>query len=315
MLFLVTGGAGFIGSALVRKILARGERVRVVDNLITGRRENLEGLSDRLEFVEADIGILEVCRQAVESVDYILHQAALPSVPRSVRDPLDTHRSNVTGTLNLLVAARDTKVKRFVIASSSSVYGDTPNLPKVETMALEPRSPYAVSKLAAEQYALTFFRVYGLETVALRYFNIFGPRQDPTSHYSGVISRFAKAVLEGRQPTIYGDGLQSRDFTYVENAVQANLVSCEVPNAAGKVFNIATGNRYTLLDTLRLMGEIGGVHEHPYFEPARRGDIRHSQADIGLAQQVLGYKPIIEFREGLRETLAWYRDNLVRSLR
>lgn len=312
-LYLVTGGAGFIGSALVRELIARGEQVCVLDNCVTGKRENLEGVLDRVEFLEGDLTQLETCQRAVEGVDYILHQAALPSVPRSIRDPIETHRSNSTGTLNLLVAARDAHIKRFVIASSSSVYGNTPTLPKVETMPLVPLSPYAVSKCAAEQYALVFFNVYGLETVALRYFNIFGPRQDPNSPYSGVLSRFATALLAGRRPTIHGDGLQSRDFTYVENAVQANLLACTAPGAAGKAFNIATGTRYTLLETLKVMSEITGVDANPLFEPPRPGDVRHSQADIHLAQEILGYKPEVGFREGLERTIVWYRDNLSAS--
>jgi nucleoside-diphosphate-sugar epimerase len=246
----------------------------------------------------------------VEGVDYVLHQAALPSVPRSIRNPIETHRSNETGTLNLLVAARDAKVKRFVSASSSSIYGDTLTLPKAETLPPTPRSPYAVSKLAAEQYTLVFFQVYGLETVALRYFNIFGPRQDPNSPYSSVLSRFAAALLAGRRATIYGDGLQSRDFTFVENAVQANLLACTAARAAGKVFNIGTGTRYTLLETVKVMSEITGVHADPLFEPPRPGDIRHSQADIRLAQEILGYKPVVDFREGLERTIAWYRENV-----
>ncbi|MFQ5928553.1 MAG: SDR family oxidoreductase [Acidobacteriota bacterium] len=309
-LFLVTGGAGFIGSAVVQKLRVRGERVRVVDNVATGQRKNLHGVLSDADFYEGDIAELDVCHQVMQGVDYVLHQAALPSVPRSLHDPLATHRSNVTGTVNLLVAAREAKVKRFVIASSSSIYGNTPTLPKVETMPPAPLSPYAVSKLAAEQYALVFFKVFGQETVALRYFNIFGPRQDPNSPYSGVLSRFITALLRGKRPTIYGDGLQSRDFTYVDNAVQANLLACEAPHAAGKVFNIATGARHTLMETLAMMSEIIGVRAEPCFASPRPGEVRHSQADIRLAQEVLGYRPTVGFREGLEKTIAWYRENM-----
>ncbi len=308
--YLVTGGAGFIGSNIVLELLERGERVRILDNFSTGRRENVLPFADDVEIVEGDLRDFPTVQRAVRGVDYVLHQAALPSVQRSIDDPLTTHAVNATGTLNLLLAAREAGVRRIVTASSSSIYGDSPTLPKVETMLPQPKSPYAVSKLTQEQYCLAFTRVYGLEAVCLRYFNVFGPRQDPTSQYSAVIPRFIDALLHGRSPIIHGDGLQSRDFTYVANVVHANLLAATVPQAAGQVLNIACGERYTLLDLLVELNAILGTAIAPQHTEARVGDVRHSLADITAARQVLGYHPLTTFREGLRLTVTWYEQTL-----
>lgn len=308
-LYLVTGGAGFIGSAIVRELLRRGERVRVVDNFSTGRRQNLSGVMDRIELREVDIRDLERLRPALAGVDYVLHQAALRSVPRSIDDPLASNSANVVGTLNVLVAARDAGVKRLVYGASSTAYGDTPILPKQETLPTNPISPYAVSKLAGEMYARVFTRIYGLETVCLRYFNIFGPRQDPTSPYSAVLSLFIAALLRGQRPTVFGDGEQSRDFTYVDNAVEANLLACASPAAVGEVINIAMGQRQTLNRTLALLRRMIGTDIEPIYGPPRPGDILHAHADISRARQLLGYEPKVSFEEGLRETVQWYREN------
>lgn len=309
-IYLVTGGAGFIGSALVRTLLARGDEVRVVDNFSTGRRENLAAVRSSLQLWEADVAELESLRPAVQGVDYVLHQAALPSVPRSIQDPAATNRANVEGTLNVLLAARDAGVKRVVYAASSSAYGDTPTLPKVESMPPRPISPYAVSKLAGELYAEVFYRVYGLETVSLRYFNVFGPRQNPSSPYSGVLSKFITALLRGERPTVFGDGEQSRDFTYVDNVVEANLLACTAPRAAGRVINIATGTRETLREVLAALGAILGRPAEADHAPPRPGDILHSLADIRLARELLGYEPKVSFEEGLRRTVEWYKAHL-----
>lgn len=307
MRFLVTGGAGFIGSNIVEELLPRGETVRVLDNFSTGKRENLAAFRERIELVAGDLRDLPTVRRAVEGVDYILHQAALPSVPRSVDDPLENDAVNVAGTLNLLVAARDAGVRRVVFASSCAVYGDEPTLPKREDMLPQPKSPYAVSKLAGEYYCRAFSEVYGLETVALRYFNVFGPRQDPTSDYAAVIPRFITRLLRGEAPVIYGDGLQSRDFVYVANVVQANLLAATTPGVAGRAFNIASGERYTLLDLIRILNDVLGTAVAPIHEDPRPGDVRYSQADIGAAQKALGYDPAVDFAEGLRRTVEWYR--------
>src|SRR5438270_6201577 len=308
-LYLITGIGGFIGSSLARALLSRGEQVRGVDNFATGRRENLAEILDRIDFREADILDLDAMKKACVGADYVLHQAAIPSVPKSVLDPLASNRANVDGTVNLLVAARDAKVKRVVYAASSSVYGDTPTLPKHEDMPPNPISPYAVATLASEYYMVSFYRCYGLETVCLRYFNIFGPRQDRSSPYSGVLTKFITQMLKGQQPTIFGDGTQSRDFTYVDNAVEANLLACKAPanQVAGGVFNIASGHRADLNQTFRLLKTLIGYTGDVKYAPERAGDVKHSLADITRAEKYLGYKPKIEFEDGLSRTIEWYR--------
>jgi UDP-glucose 4-epimerase len=307
MSYLVTGGAGFIGSNIAEELVRRGERVRVFDDFSTGKRENLAAFIADIELLEGDLRDPPAVRRAVEGVDYVLHQGALPSVQRSIDDPLTTHAVNTTGTLNLLVAAREAGVKRVVYAASSSVYGDSPTLPKREDMIPHPRSPYAVSKLTGEQYCRAFTEVYGLETVCLRYFNVFGPRQDPNSQYSGVIPLFITAMLRGEPPTVHGDGLQSRDFSYVDNVVQANLLAATAPGAAGRVFNVACGQRYTLLDMIAALNDILDTRVEPVHTAPRAGDVRHSLADISAAQEALGYRVLVEFGEGLRRTVDWHK--------
>lgn len=311
-LYLVTGVAGFIGSSLAYALLERGERVRGLDNLSTGKRENLAGIVARIDFRQADLREPAALADACRGVDYVLHQAALASVPRSVADPVSTHTSNVDGTLNLLVAARDAKVKRVVYAGSSSVYGDAPTLPKREDMPPDPISPYAASKLAGELYMTVFHRVYGLETVTLRYFNVFGPRQDANSQYSGVLARFITQMLHDEQPTIFGDGEQSRDFTYVDNVVNANLLACAMPAGAvaGRVFNTATGRRYTLNQTFNILKRITGYGGTARYGAERVGDIKHSLADVSLAEKHLGYRPQVDFEQGLEHTVAWCRTQI-----
>ncbi len=308
-LYLITGIGGFIGSSLARAILSRGDQVRGVDNFSTGKRENLNDILDRIDFREADIVDLDAMHKACTGVDFVLHQAAIPSVPKSVLDPLGSNRANVDGTVNVLVAARDAKVKRVVFAASSSAYGDTPTLPKHEAMKPDPISPYAVAKLASEHYLISFYRCYQLETVALRYFNIFGPRQDPTSPYSGVLAKFITVMLRGEQPAIFGDGEQSRDFTYIDNAVEANLLACKSPAAqvAGQIFNVATGLRVTLNETFKLLQGLTSYTGAPKYGPERGGDIKHSLADISKAKAALGYNVKVDFEEGLRRTVEWYR--------
>lgn len=301
-LYLVTGGAGFIGSNIVARLIAQGQQVRVLDNFSTGRRNNLTQFADQIQVIEGDIRSYHIVREAVEDVDFVLHQAALPSVPRSVRDPLTTNEVNVLGTLNLLQAARDARVKRLVYASSSSVYGDSTELPKRETMCPAPLSPYAISKLAGEQYCQSFWRLYRFETVCLRYFNVFGPRQDPTSQYSAVIPRFITAMFSDHSLTIYGDGTQSRDFTYVANVIQANLLACTAPNVAGQVFNIACGQRYSLLELIQKLAQIIEKEPRVTHAAVRPGDVPHSQADINKAQTMLGYQPSVSFDDGLKQT-------------
>ncbi len=306
--YLVTGGAGFIGSHLAEELIRRGHRVRVVDNLITGKRRNLDG-APGVEFLEGDLADMSVATRAVAGVEYVLHQAAIPSVPRSVKDPVGSNRANVDASLNVLVAARDAGVKRLVYAGSSSAYGDTPTLPKREDMTPHPLSPYALQKLVAEQYCQMFTRLYGFETVTIRYFNVFGPRQDPGSPYSGVISLFSTALLENRQPIIYGDGEQTRDLTYVANVVDGVLRACEAPQAAGEVVNVACGTRISLNELLRVMNRIVGTDLSPVYKEPRAGDVRDSQADINLARRLTGYAPSVGLREGLERTLAWYRSD------
>lgn len=307
--YLVTGAAGFIGSSLVRALLARGDQVRGFDNFSTGKRENLSEVRDQMDFREADLLDLEAMHRACQGIDYVLHQAAIPSVPKSILDPVGSNRANIDGTVNLLVAARDAKVKRVVYAASSSAYGDTPTLPKHEAMPTSPISPYAVAKLASELYMTSFYRCYGLETVCLRYFNIFGPRQDPSSPYSGVLAKFSLQMLRGEQPTIFGDGETSRDFTYIDNAVSANLLACAAPAAecAGRAFNCATGRRITLNQTFEALKKLTGYAGTAKYAPERSGDIKHSLAEITLAQKHLGYKVLVNFEEGLRRTVGWYR--------
>jgi len=307
--FLVTGATCVNGSSLVRALLEGGDEVRGIDNFSTGRRENLTEVLGRMDFREADLLDLDAMHKACAGVDYVLHQAAIPSVPKSVLDPLGSNRANVDGTVNVLVAARDAKVKRVVYAASSSAYGDTPTLPKHEAMTPNPISPYAVAKLASELYMISFYRCYGLEAVCLRYFNIFGPRQDPSSPYSGVLAKFSLQMLRGEQPTIFGDGETSRDFTYIDNAVSANLLACSAPAAecAGRVFNCATGRRITLNETFQAMKPLTGYNGSIQYALERGGDIKHSLADISQAQKHLGYKVLVNFEDGLRRTVEWYK--------
>ena len=308
-LYLITGIGGFIGSSLARALLARGEKVRGIDNFSTGKRENIAEILDRIDFRQADLLDTNAMREACTGVDFVSHQAAIPSVPKSVLDPLSSNRANVDATVNLLVAARDAKVRRVVYAASSSAYGDTPTLPKHEGMKPDPISPYAVAKLASEQYMISFYRCYGLETVCLRYFNVFGPRQDPSSPYSGVLAKFITQMLRGEQPTLFGDGEQSRDFTYIDNVVEANLLACKAPvaQAAGQVFNVATGRRVTLNETFRALQGLTSYTGTAKYGPERGGDIKHSLADISKAEAALGYKPSVDLEEGLRRTVEWYR--------
>jgi UDP-glucose 4-epimerase len=312
---LITGVAGFIGSTLARAVLAQGGEVVGFDNFSTGTHENLSDVLDRIQFHEADLLDLDALHRACRGVDYVFHQAAIPSVPRSVKDPLGNNQANVDGTLNLLVAARDAKVKRVIYAASSSAYGDTPTLPKREDMLPNPISPYATAKLASEYYMASFYRCYGLETVCLRYFNVFGPRQDPSSPYSGVLARFITQMLDGEAPTILGDGKQSRDFTYVDNVVEANLLAsaAESREVAGRVFNVATAQRVDLFQTFELLKKLTGYSGEVKYGPERAGDVKHSLADISLAEKHLGYKPKVDFEEGLARTVAWYRKRAVEA--
>jgi nucleoside-diphosphate-sugar epimerase len=306
MRYLVTGGAGFIGSNTVDELVRRGHAVTVLDDLSAGKEENLAGVRDKINFIRGTITDRATLEMACRGADYVLHLAARTSVPRSVKQPLETNEINVDGTLNVLVAARDARVRRVVFASSSSIYGDTPTLPKHEEMAPAPISPYGVSKLVGELYGRVFHRTYGLDFVALRYFNVFGPRQDPGSPYSGVLSLFITAMRDGGQVSVFGDGEQSRDFTYVQNVVAANLQACETPGIAGGAFNLGTGGRYTLNYTLQLLGQFAGRPAKAKYGPPREGDIRDSQADICRAAQAFGFKPQINFEEGLRKTWDWY---------
>jgi nucleoside-diphosphate-sugar epimerase len=306
MKYLITGGAGFIGSNIALELLKRGEEVRILDNFSTGRKINLVEMEHSVELIEGDIRDFWTVREAVDEVDFVIHQAALPSVPRSIKNPLTSNSVNIDGTLNLLEASKLANVRRFVFASSSSVYGDTPQLPKHEDMATDPLSPYAVTKLATEKYAKVFYNLYGLETVALRYFNIFGPRQDPGSEYAAVIPKFINAFLAGKRPIIYGNGEQSRDFTYIANAVEANLLAVTAPDAPGNYYNIACGGQFTLNQLIKVLQEIIGVDIEPIYEPARRGDILHSFADISRAEKGLNYKSKVDFASGLKTTVEWF---------
>lgn len=306
---LVTGGAGFIGSHIVSALVARGDRVRIADDFSTGYRRNLD-VNPAAELLEGDLADPAVAARAVDGMDLVFHQAAIPSVPRSVADPAASHRANIDATLNVLVAARDAGVSRVIYAGSSSAYGDTPTLPKREDMPANPLSPYALQKLVGEQYCQLFTALYGLETVTIRYFNVFGPRQDPSSAYSGVISQFASALLDGRPPTIYGDGGQTRDFTFVANVVDGVLRASAAAGASGEVINVATGRRISLLDLFATMKGIIGAGVEPIFAEARRGDVRDSLADITKARTLLGYEPRVPFEDGLAQTIAWYRDRV-----
>jgi nucleoside-diphosphate-sugar epimerase len=306
--YLVTGGAGFIGSHLCEELARRGETVRVVDNLSTGKRANLAHVPN-VELIEGDLADMAVATRSVRGVDYVLHQAAIPSVPRSVEDPITSNRANIDASLNLLVAARDAGVKRVVYAGSSSAYGNSPTMPKVETMATAPLSPYALQKLVAEQYCQMFTDLYGLETVTIRYFNVFGPRQDPSSPYSGVISLFIKALFEGQRPRIYGDGEQTRDFTYIANVVDGVLRASQAKDAAGEVINVATNGRVSLNQLFTSLRGLIGANVEPIYDKPRAGDVRDSQADISKAARLLGYKPLVTFEQGLENTVEWFRSS------
>ncbi len=308
--FLVTGGAGFIGSNICRQLVREGCFVRVLDNLLTGKRSNLAEVWDKIEFVEADMGVPEVARAAVKDIDVVLHEGALPSVPLSVDNPANTHRHCVDATFTMLLAARDAHVKRFVYAASSSAYGDTPTLPKVETMAPNPLSPYAVGKLVGEHYCSVFSKVYGLETIALRYFNVFGPHQDPASQYAAAIPAFVTAILRDRPPTIYGDGEQTRDFTYVDNVVRANLLAARAKETHGEVVNIACGEAVTVNAIISTINRLLGKNVKPIYAPTRAGDVKHSLADITAAKKLIGFQPVMLFREGLEKSIDWYRHSL-----
>jgi nucleoside-diphosphate-sugar epimerase len=305
--WLVTGGAGFIGSHLAEALIGMGETVRIADSFITGHRRNLAALGNRAELVEGDLADPAIAVRAVAGMEYVLHQAAIPSVPRSVQDPATSNRANVDATLQVLLAARDASVRRVVYAASSSAYGDTPTLPKREDMPTHPLSPYALQKLVGEQYMQLFTSLYGLETVSIRYFNVFGPRQDPSSPYSGVIALFVTALLAGKAPTITGDGGQTRDFTYIANVVDGVLRAATAPHAAGEVINVATGQQISITELAGTLGAIIGVAAPPAHVEARPGDVRHSLADISKAKAILGYEPIVGLEEGLRRTVEWYR--------
>lgn len=306
-LYLVTGGAGFIGSSIAEELIRRGEKVRILDNFSTGKRENIAEFMDGIELIEGDLRDLEIVKKAMEGVDFVLHEGALPSVERSIREPLTTNGVNITGTLNVLIAAREIKVKRVVYASSSSVYGDTPTLPKKEGMKPNPQSPYAVTKLIGEEYCRIFYSIYGLETVSLRYFNVFGPRQDPGSQYAAVIPKFITLMLTGKSPPIYGDGEQSRDFTFIDNVIEANLRACKANRVSGKVFNIACGKSVTINELVERLNRILQTRIKPTYQSARKGDVRHSLADISQARENLHYSPEIGFDAGLEKTVKWFR--------
>jgi UDP-N-acetylglucosamine/UDP-N-acetyl-alpha-D-glucosaminouronate 4-epimerase len=308
--YVVTGGGGFIGSHIVEELIRRRETVKVIDNFSTGKRENVAPFQKDAEIIESDIADATNLVELFKGADYVIHQAAIPSVPKSIINPVKSHHANVNGTLNVLIAARDAGVKRVVYASSSSLYGDSPTLPKHEGMMPNPLSPYGAQKLFAEMYCQVFTKAYKLETVSLRYFNVFGPRQDSTSQYSGVLALFIPAVLQDRRPSIYGDGLQSRDFTYVQNVVEANLLSCKAPGVAGQVFNIACGDRITVNSMLQQINKITGKDIAPIYAESRAGDIKHSQAEISRAKELLGYQPKVTFEEGLRRTIDWYAKHL-----
>ncbi len=309
--FLVTGGAGFIGSNICKKLISQGCFVRVVDNLLTGKKRNLASIIDKIDFIQADMGDAEVAQSAMKDIDVVLHQGALASVPRSVDDPAATHKHCVDATFTLLLAARDAGVKRFVYAASSSAYGDTPALSKVETMMPMPLSPYAVAKLVGEYYCSVFYQVFGLETISLRYFNVFGPHQDPASQYAAAIPAFVTAILKDEPPTIYGDGEQSRDFTYIDNVVEANLLAARAEHTAGEVINIACGEAVTVNEIIALINQLVGKNIKPTYTDPRPGDVKHSLADITLAKKLIDYKTKVPFKQGLQLAIDWYRENLL----
>lgn len=309
--YLVTGGGGFIGSHLVERLVKEGGTVRVLDNFSTGKRANLAPFASHIEILEGDIRKPEDCARACRDIDFIYHEAAVPSVPKSVADPRTSHEANVDGTFNLLMAARDAKCRRVIYAASSSAYGDLPDLPKRETACPSPLSPYAVNKLVGEHYLRAFYRCYGLQTVSLRYFNVFGPRQDPKSQYAAAIPAFVSAILKDEPPTVYGDGEQSRDFTYIDNVVHANWLAAQVPKTEGQVLNIACGDRVTVNQIIAQINRLLGRSVKPNYVETRPGDVKHSLADIALAGKVLGYKPVVAFDEGLRRAIEWYKNNLL----
>ena len=309
-LCLVTGGGGFIGSHIVRRLLSRGQRVRVLDDFSTGRRQNLAEIENDIELIVGDLRDAETVKRAAAGVEGVFHLAARSSVPRSVEQPVAANDVNITGTLNVLLAARDAGARRVVYSASSSAYGDTPTLPKREDMTPQPLSPYAVSKLAAEHYCACFFRCYGLQTVSLRYFNVFGPRQNPDSEYAAVIPAFVTHMARGQQPAVFGDGEQSRDFCYIENVVNANMLSFDAEKVAGEAVNIACGERITLNEIIRLINETLGTDVRAEYKPPRVGDVRHSLADLAAAKRVIGYEPAVMFAEGLQRSIEWYRQNL-----
>ncbi len=309
--FLVTGGAGFVGSSICRKLVSQGCFVRVVDNLLTGKKANLAEVIDKIEFIQADMGDSEVAQSVVKDIDVVFHQGALPSVPLSIDDPAATHKHCVDATFTLLLAARDAGVKRFVYAASSSAYGDAPTSPKVETMPCNPLSPYAVGKLVGEYYCSVFSGVFGLETVALRYFNVFGPHQDPKSQYAAAVPAFVTGILKDQPPTIYGDGEQSRDFTYIDNVVSANLLAARAEKTNGEVVNVACGQAVTVNEIIAMINKLLGKNVKPIYADARAGDVKHSLADITAAQNLIGFDPVVSFADGLELAIDWYRNNLV----
>jgi len=309
--FLVTGGAGFIGSNICKRLVSQGCFVRVVDNLLTGKKSNLAGVIDKIEFIQADMGDSEVAQSAMKDIDVVLHEGALPSVPVSIENPAATHKHCVDATFTLLLAARDAGVKRFVYAASSSAYGDAPTSPKVETMPASPLSPYAVAKLTGEYYCSVFYKIYGLETVSLRYFNVFGPFQDPASQYAAAIPAFVTAILKDEPPTIYGDGEQSRDFTYIDNVVDANLLAARAKSTQGEVVNIACGQAVTVNEIIDMINNLLGKSVKPTYTPPRPGDVKHSLADITAAKNLIGFDPVVKFKDGLQKAIDWYRENLI----
>lgn len=308
--YLVTGGAGFIGSNIVDRLVELGHVVRVLDDFSSGHRANLDQVADRIDLVEGTIYDVETCRAACRDIEIVLHQAAVPSVPKSMADPVTSHRANVDGIFNMLLASRDAGVRRFVMAASSSSYGETPELPKRETMPVCPISPYGANKAIGEIYCYAFYKSFGLQTVALRYFNVFGPRQDPNSQYAAAIPAFLACLLKGEPPTVYGDGEQSRDFSHVENIIQANLKAAEVAETHGEVLNIACGAQVTVNEVIHMMNDLIGTSIEPIYEPERPGDIKHSWADVSLAREVIGFEPVVQFREGLERAFQWYKENL-----